>query len=118
MILRKIGAVSAAKIYGVLGVCLGLVVGALFSVVSLVSGVFGMISGRGLDFGMPFLGVGAVVVLPIFYGVGGVLSGLIGAGLYNLVAARIGGLQIELSDPVVDPPGARPYGIDRPAGAP
>jgi hypothetical protein len=39
-------------------------------------------------------GVGAVVILPIFYGVMGGLMGLLMAWLYNLVAGFVGGVEI------------------------
>jgi hypothetical protein len=45
---------------------------------------------------LPLFGVGAVIALPIIYGLIGFLSGLLMAGLYNLVTGLIGGLEIEL----------------------
>ena len=42
------------------------------------------------------LGMGAIVAFPIFYGLIGVVSGLVTAGLYNLVAGMTGGLEIDV----------------------
>jgi hypothetical protein len=42
------------------------------------------------------LGVGAVIFLPIFYGVLGVVMGALSAALYNLFAGMVGGVKIEL----------------------
>jgi hypothetical protein len=41
------------------------------------------------------IGLGAIVVLPIFYGVLGFLMAVIAAWLYNLAAGFTGGVEIE-----------------------
>lgn len=43
-------------------------------------------------------GVGSVIFLPVFYGILGFVSGLIGALLYNGAARLIGGIEIELEE--------------------
>jgi len=40
-------------------------------------------------------GVGAIIFLPIFYGVLGLVAGAIGAALYNLFAGMLGGIELE-----------------------
>jgi hypothetical protein len=57
----------------------------------------------GKAFGAMF-GVGAIIFFPILYGVLGFIGSLIGAGIYNLLAAMVGGVEIEL----VDKPGSVP----------
>jgi hypothetical protein len=52
-----------------------------------------------------FLGAGAVVALPIFYGVLGFVFGALGAAIYNLAARLVGGIEIELA-PRPPQPGA------------
>jgi hypothetical protein len=42
-------------------------------------------------------GVGAVVILPIMYGVFGVLGGAVGAALYNVFAGMVGGVEVDMS---------------------
>jgi hypothetical protein len=41
-------------------------------------------------------GVGAVVVLPVFYGLMGFVGGLLSSALYNLVARTVGGVELEV----------------------
>jgi hypothetical protein len=41
-------------------------------------------------------GVGAIVLLPIFYGLLGFVCALVGAALYNVVAKLTGGIELEL----------------------
>ena len=43
-----------------------------------------------------FFGVGAVVFLPLMYGVLGGLCALLVAGLYNLMAGWLGGVELTL----------------------
>ena len=42
-------------------------------------------------------GLIGIVVLPIFYGIVGLIFGLISAALYNVVARLVGGIRIETS---------------------
>ena len=44
----------------------------------------------------PIFGVGAVVVMPILYGVMGVIGGVIGAVLYNVFAGMVGGVSLNV----------------------
>lgn len=44
------------------------------------------------------IGVGAVVLLPIVYGVPGLVFGAIVSALYNAVAGLVGGIEVELYD--------------------
>ena len=110
MVIRRVGVFSAAKIAGALYGLMGLLIGAIFSLVALVGTMAS--AGAGNEdavFGMLF-GVGAVVILPLFYGVFGALFAAIGAALYNLIAGFIGGLEIEV-EPITGgaaPVAARP----------
>ena len=88
MVIKSVGAFSCAKLMGTLYVIIGLVFGALFSLMALVG--FGRSGGMGAIFG-----IGAVILVPIFYGVIGFVATLIGAWLYNLVAGIVGGVELE-----------------------
>jgi len=95
---RRVGVFSLAKIMGVLYALLGLIFGALATCFSLVGAMAAMpqlSEGSGDQlFGLLF-GVGAIIFLPLFYGLMGFISGLLMAFLYNLVAGWIGGIELE-----------------------
>jgi hypothetical protein len=95
MIVKRLAPLSFAKIAGVLYALMGLLFGGLFSVASILGGFMG---GGEADtpFGGMIFGVGAIVILPIFYGVLGFLTTLIGAALYNVIASVIGGVEIDV----------------------
>jgi hypothetical protein len=42
------------------------------------------------------IGMGLVIAVPIFYGVGGFMLGLISGAVYNLVAKMTGGIEVEV----------------------
>lgn len=93
MIVKRVGPLSVAKIAGLLYALMGLLLGALFSLIS----VAGFAAG-GAKEGLPgmLFGVGAIIVLPIFYGVLGFVFTLIGAAIYNLIAGWVGGVELEV----------------------
>jgi hypothetical protein len=94
MVIKRVGPLSFAKVTGTLYASLGVLIGAVISIISLAGG---FASGKpgGAVFGA-FLGVGAVIVCPIIYGGLGFLMTLIGAALYNLIAGSVGGVQIDV----------------------
>jgi hypothetical protein len=94
MVIKRIGPVSCAKVTGLLYVILGIVFGAILSMMSLVGGFASDTSG-GAGFGA-FYGVGAIVVFPILYGGMGFIATLIGAWLYNVLAGFVGGVEMDL----------------------
>jgi hypothetical protein len=89
--LKRIDPVSCGMLMGVVLAVVGLFAGGLFFLLSL----FGLLQ-EGGAFAMLF-GLGAIVVMPILYGVFGFLQGLIGAFIYNLAAGAMGGIKIELA---------------------
>lgn len=99
MIVKRIGVLSLGKVMATIYGGMGLLFGLIFSFVSLLGLAFGaaLQDGSGLEsmFGLVF-GVGAVVFLPVFYGLMGFLGGLLIAALYNLAARFVGGLVLEL----------------------
>ena len=100
MIIRRFGVWSVAKLYaGIMGT-FGLIAGAFFALAALLGGLTSAsashssaLTAGGLG---ALLGVGAIIVLPICYGVLGLIFGAIGAALYNLFAGLFGGLEVEV----------------------
>ena len=94
MIVRRVGPLSFAKVTGMLYALMGLIFGACISLFSLVGSA---LTPKGMPGGMGMLfGVGAIIALPIFYGILGFITSLIGAALYNLVASWVGGVELDV----------------------
>src|SRR3569833_3009087 len=99
MIIRRVGPLSCAKIAGIIYAVLGLVLGAAVSMFAMIGAALSSTQ-RPETALTPILGVvfgvGAIVMLPLFYGVIGSLSWPIGAWRYNLIAAKLGGIEIDV----------------------
>ena len=100
MVIRHIGVWSVARLYGAVSAAAGLIIGGIFAVAGLAGGMASAMSRS--DSGFPSIfgalfGVGAIIILPICYGVLGLLSGAIGAALYNLFADMIGGIEVDIA---------------------
>lgn len=97
MVLKRLGVLSVGVMLGGIYAALGLIVGGLFTMISLA----GFAASRSKDGGLMALalGVGSVIVIPIFYGVLGFVVGVIMAALYNLVALMFGGVRMEFEQP-------------------
>ncbi|HWZ45791.1 MAG TPA: hypothetical protein VNW97_20120 [Candidatus Saccharimonadales bacterium] len=93
---KRIGVLSAAKIQGAIAACISLIF-VPFVLLAVLFGSFASIAERS-----PFGAVGAVAgivlacLIPLFYFVVGFIAGAIQAFVYNLVAGRMGGIEIEL----------------------
>ena len=93
MVIKRVGPLSCAKITGTLYAILGLLLGAVLSLIAMAGVAIG--NAPFTNLGAVF-GVGAVIVLPILYGGVGFVSTLIGAWLYNVLAGWVGGVEIEV----------------------
>lgn len=98
---KRIGPGSAFKIGLVLYAAVGLLVGIVWALFTVVAGSLGSMASadnlgaaRFLGFG---LRVGAIVIFPICYGILGGVTAAITAILYNLVAGWVGGLEVEIN---------------------
>jgi len=103
MTIRRVNVASAAKIGGTLYAILGLIFGVIVALISMAGAGFAAAAQN--DPEMPrmmasmisaMFGVGAIVVLPIFYGVMGLIGGALLAAIYNLVAGFTGGLVVDV----------------------
>lgn len=88
MILKKIGVLSLAKIYGALMAIMGFIIGLFFGLINYTIG------GAELNpYG--FIGAWAIIFFPILYGVMGFAAGAFTAGVFNLITKYVGGLELE-----------------------
>ena len=78
---KRIGVLSLAKISGI-----------FFAIFGLIVTVFAPIGMK-----EPYFGTATIIVFPILYGIVGFVGGLITAFFYNLVAGKIGGLEVEIA---------------------
>ncbi len=94
MVIRHIGVGSLAKMLAALYAIWGFIFGIFFALLGM--------AGAGFNSGnseMPmwvggFFGVGAIVFLPIMYGLFGAIGGALTAVMYNVVAGMVGGLSV------------------------
>ncbi len=99
MIVKSLGLFSLAKIMGIIYAFLGFIAGLFFSFFVLMGAFLGSVLEDSPEplVGIVF-GVGSVVLFPILYGVLGFIGGIVIAGIYNLTAKWVGGLEIELEE--------------------
>ena len=91
--IKKIGVLSLGKISGVLYAFMGLIIGAFMTLFALILPAFSSSTAPGMVGAL--FGIGAIILLPIFYGLLGFIGGLITAALFNLVTSWVGGLEVE-----------------------
>ena len=95
MVIKSVGVLSVAKMYGAIAAAMGLIVGIFIALFSTVAGAgLGVYHEGGSGLLASMFGVGAIVVLPIFYGGMGFIAGAIGALFYNAFAGMVGGVEI------------------------
>ena len=87
--IEKIGVLSLAKIFGILYAIFGLILGTLFSLFSFV--------GINADETGLYFGAVSIITVPIIYGILGFVFGAITAFFYNIIARKVGGLEVELT---------------------
>jgi hypothetical protein len=100
--IKSVGVLSCAKMMGILYGSMGL----LFIPFALIAGLASMAmqqsnsAGGGAVMGGAAIGGAAMLVLgilaPFLYGAMGFVFGAIGAWIYNLIAKRLGGIEIQL----------------------
>ncbi len=91
-VVKRIGVGSAAKVYGLTLGILGVFIGMLYALMFSFLPAFNDMPGGGF-------GIAMLIITPILYGVIGFVFGALGAFVYNFVAGKFGGLEIELSEP-------------------
>jgi hypothetical protein len=93
-VLRRIAPASAFKVGIVAYGFVGLLLGALCSVVALAGVRFAP------QAHLPFtgaIGLAAIIICPIIYGIIGGIAAAIGAAIYNLASGWVGGIEIDIA---------------------
>jgi hypothetical protein len=94
MIIKRVGPLSCARLSGALYAFIGLIIGGIFSMIAMAGGFASDTSG------MPgvaaVVGVAAIIVFPILYGLMGFVATLVAAWLYNVVAGIVGGVELDI----------------------
>ena len=93
--IKRIGPGSAFKVGLALYGLVGLIVGLFFGLVSMLGGTLAFPAQTGMF--RVFFGIGAIIIWPVCYGIGGGIVAAISAAFYNLIAGWVGGLEVDIS---------------------
>jgi hypothetical protein len=96
MVVKHVGVWSAARIYAIICVAIGLIIGLFVALVSVAGGAMSASNSDMPSWAMPVFGIGSIVFFPIMYGVMGLVGGALSAALYNIGARFGGGLEIDV----------------------
>ncbi|MFH1835432.1 MAG: hypothetical protein ABH851_04515 [Methanobacteriota archaeon] len=90
---KRFGAVSVGKTLGAVYAVFGLIPGVIFTVFALLGGI---LSGSKWALVPAGIGIGAIVFIPIIYGILGFILGWLIAVVYNIISKRVGGIEVEI----------------------
>jgi hypothetical protein len=97
MVINRVAPLSVAKIAGTLYAILGVIFGAIVSLIALAGGMAASSDEPGAAAMGAIFGAGAVIILPILYGGLGFVMTLLMAALFNMAARIVGGVQVDVS---------------------
>ena len=99
-VLRHVDVVSAAKVTAVLAAIWGFIFAvlslAILAPIASMASAYGSMTGIEAAPLMMGFGRASIIIIPIIMAIVGFITGAIWAFLYNVVADRIGGVEIEL----------------------
>jgi hypothetical protein len=98
MVIRRIGVLSLGKISAAIHGAIGLVLGVIFALASLIGGAMGQAA---RDASVPpalsmLFGFAAIIFMPLIYAVLGFVIGILSAFVYNAVAKLAGGVELDV----------------------
>ncbi len=100
MELKRVDVMSLARLYAALGALVGFIIGLIVTIISLAIGSVAPLIPEATMSSTPFfwgmMGALSIIVMPITYAVLGFVSGAVSAFLYNIVAERVGGVELDL----------------------
>jgi hypothetical protein len=89
--LKRVDYISAGKLFATLYALIGVVFGALFFLISVLGVTLGNAGVSGVAGGLM-----VAVFIPIANGISGFIGGMVLAGLYNLAASLVGGIEFDM----------------------
>jgi hypothetical protein len=96
MRITHIAPLSVAKVAFVLYGLIGLIIGGIIAIASLLGASLGAATGDRSALLSAIFGVGAVIFLPLLYGFFGAVGALISSAIYNMVAGMVGGVELTI----------------------
>ena len=99
MVITRVNALSVAKVAAVLYAGVGLIFGALFSLIGMVGVGTALAGTEGAGLMSAVFGVGAIIILPILYGIFGFIGSFIFALLFNVAVGITGGIEVDTRQP-------------------
>ena len=114
MRVTRLGVLSVAKLQGIIGVVIGLLISIPYGLIFMFLGAV-LLSGtsttHSADGGAGSIVIGVLIMIgaPILYGIFSFIAGAIGALIYNGASKLVGGLEMEIEN--IDPY----YGVAQPA---
>ena len=99
MIIRRVGPGSVAKIMGTMYAFWGFIFGAIVALIAMAGAGIGAAAADEPGMPMwlgPMFGVGAIILMPIVYGILGAIFGALTAVIYNVIAGMVGGLRLDV----------------------
>ncbi len=97
VVLKKLGVWSVAKLQAILMAIMGFFLGIFFVLITAMGGTSSTVATPETTM-FQVAGYFSIIILPIFYGIIGLVTGAIGAWLYNLIAKWVGGIEMEFSE--------------------
>ena len=94
-LIKRVAPVSAFKVGLVVYGCLGLIIGAFCTLFAIFGSPY--LSQAQLPMMGRFVGLFAILICPVVYGIIGGIAALIGALLFNLAASWLGGLEVDIT---------------------
>jgi len=88
--LQRLGVMSVAKLYALMMAIAGLIMGLFTSIMSIFSAVMFPSGAWGVGFG-----IASIIILPIIFAILGFICGSIGSFLYNIIAGKFGGIEMD-----------------------
>jgi len=95
-VVKSIDPLQCGKVLGVLYAAISLIFIPLILLFSLFSLLLAPAEGGGSIAAVITVFIGLCVLAPVFYGVMGFFTGLIGAWCYNFIARFVGGISVEV----------------------